>query len=70
MKTKPLTDDSGEVGERTLQDMKTMWPADEVLPDVIEYFKPTGEGWQVRMDDVLKDWIILFYSIIGFIGVQ
>jgi uncharacterized protein (DUF4415 family) len=89
MKTKPLTDENGEVRELTQQDIKTMRPAHEVLPEellahlpkrtigqrgkqksptkiamtlryspeVIEYFKSTGDGWQVRMDEALKDWI-------------
>lgn len=26
-------------------------------PEVIEYFKSTGEGWQARMDEVLKEWV-------------
>ncbi|CAK0750785.1 conserved hypothetical protein [Gammaproteobacteria bacterium] len=26
-------------------------------PEVVEYFRSMGEGWQSRMDDVLKDWI-------------
>jgi len=26
-------------------------------PEVIEYFKSTGAGWQKRMDDALKTWI-------------
>ena len=25
--------------------------------DVLEAFKSTGEGWQVRMDEALKDWL-------------
>lgn len=25
--------------------------------EVINYFKSTGRGWQVRMDEALKDWI-------------
>ena len=25
--------------------------------DVLEAFKSTGEGWQVRMDAALKDWL-------------
>ena len=25
--------------------------------EVIEYFRATGEGWQVRMDDVLRDYV-------------
>lgn len=26
-------------------------------PEVIDYFKSTGDGWQKRMDEALKDWI-------------
>ncbi len=26
-------------------------------PEVVSYFKSTGQGWQTRMDDVLKVWI-------------
>jgi uncharacterized protein (DUF4415 family) len=26
-------------------------------PEVVEYFKSTGEGWQTRMDEVLKEWV-------------
>ena len=26
-------------------------------PEVIAYFKETGEGWQKRMDEALKNWI-------------
>jgi uncharacterized protein (DUF4415 family) len=26
-------------------------------PEVIAYFRSTGEGWQSRMDDVLKDYV-------------
>ena len=26
-------------------------------PEVLEYFKSTGEGWQSRMDGVLKDYV-------------
>lgn len=26
-------------------------------PEVVNYFKATGEGWQIRMDEVLKKWI-------------
>ncbi len=25
--------------------------------EVINYFKKTGKGWQVRVDDALKEWI-------------
>jgi len=26
-------------------------------PEVVDYFRGTGEGWQSRMDEVLRDWI-------------
>ncbi len=26
-------------------------------PEVVEYFKATGEGWQTRMDAALKEWV-------------
>ena len=26
-------------------------------PEVVAYFKSTGEGWQTRMDDVLKEYV-------------
>lgn len=26
-------------------------------PEVVHYFKKTGEGWQVRMDKVLKNYV-------------
>jgi uncharacterized protein (DUF4415 family) len=26
-------------------------------PEVIEYFKSTGDGWQTRMDNVLKEYV-------------
>jgi len=26
-------------------------------PEVVNYFKSTGEGWQTRMDEVLKRWV-------------
>lgn len=26
-------------------------------PEVLEFFRGTGAGWQARMDDVLKQWI-------------
>lgn len=26
-------------------------------PNVIDYFRATGEGWQVRVDEALKEWI-------------
>ncbi|MCI0734255.1 MAG: BrnA antitoxin family protein [Methylococcaceae bacterium] len=26
-------------------------------PDVVEYFRSTGPGWQTRMDDALKEWV-------------
>jgi uncharacterized protein (DUF4415 family) len=26
-------------------------------PEVVEYFRATGEGWQAWMDEALKEWI-------------
>ncbi len=26
-------------------------------PEVVEYFRATGPGWQARMDEALKEWI-------------
>ena len=26
-------------------------------PEVVKYFKMTGVGWQIRMDEALKEWI-------------
>lgn len=26
-------------------------------PEVLEYFRSTGAGWQTRMDGALKEWI-------------
>jgi uncharacterized protein (DUF4415 family) len=26
-------------------------------PEVVTYFKSTGEGWQTRMDEALKEWM-------------
>lgn len=26
-------------------------------PEVVNYFKETGRGWQIRMDEALKEWI-------------
>ena len=26
-------------------------------PEVLEYFKGTGDGWQTRMDEVLREYV-------------
>jgi len=26
-------------------------------PEVVDFFKSTGDGWQSRMDDALKEWV-------------
>ena len=26
-------------------------------PEVVDFFKSTGDGWQTRMDTVLKEWV-------------
>lgn len=89
MKSKSLTNESGEVRELTSKEIRGMGSAQEILPptlyhilpkrkrgerglqkqptkiavtlryspEVIEYFKATGAGWQTRMDEILKKWI-------------
>lgn len=27
-------------------------------PEVVDYFKESGKGWQTRMDEVLKDYVM------------
>jgi len=42
------------VGERLL----TKQPVSiRLSPEVMEYFKSTGKGWQTRMDEVLQDYV-------------
>lgn len=31
-------------------------------PEVVEYFKSTGKGWQARMDEVLRNWVAAHQS--------
>lgn len=89
MKKKPLTNKAGKVRELKTEDIRSMRPANELLPskllavlpkkkrgergpqqrpkkiavtlryspEVVNYFKSTGEGWQSRMDNILKEWI-------------
>jgi uncharacterized protein (DUF4415 family) len=80
-RTKPLTDESGEVRELTREDMANMEPF-TALPtsfqaklkkigrpvsenkkqaisirldsDVLDAIKETGDGWQTRVNDVLR----------------
>ncbi len=39
------------------------WKARKILlsvrysPEVVEYFKSTGAGWQTRMDEALREWM-------------
>jgi uncharacterized protein (DUF4415 family) len=28
-----------------------------ISPDVVEFFRATGDGWQARMDDALREWV-------------
>ncbi len=32
-------------------------------PEVVEYFKSTGAGWQTRMDDALREWMATHRTI-------
>jgi uncharacterized protein (DUF4415 family) len=46
------------VGERGQQKKPTkMLVALRYSPEVVKFFKNTGKGWQVRMDNALKEWI-------------
>ncbi|MFN7096908.1 MAG: BrnA antitoxin family protein [Gammaproteobacteria bacterium] len=46
-------------GERGLQKHPTKIAVTiRYSPDVLGYFKTTGAGWQSRMNDALKEWII------------
>ena len=43
---------------RGLQKAPTKKPlAIRLSPDVVDYFKATGAGWQSRIDSALRDWI-------------
>ena len=47
-----------KVGQRGQQKMPTKVAVTlRYSPEVVEYFKETGEGWQTRMDNVLREWI-------------
>lgn len=46
------------VGQRGLQKKPTKISVTvRYSRDVIDYFKSTGDGWQLRMDNALQDWI-------------
>ncbi len=51
MKKKPLTNQAGQVRELTRKAIRAMQSASELRysPEVVSYFKKTGEGWQIRM---------------------
>lgn len=47
-----------KVGHRGLQKTPTKIPVTlRYSPEVIDYFKKTGKGWQTRVDEVLKEWV-------------
>ena len=47
-----------KVGQRGHQKMPTKVAITlRYSPEVVDYFKETGKGWQIRMDDALKEWI-------------
>jgi len=47
-----------KVGERGSQKQpKKVSVTLRYSPEVVKYFKATGEGWQTRMDEALKEWI-------------
>jgi len=46
------------VGERGSQKSPTKVPISiRVSPDVAEFFRAKGKGWQGRIDNVLKDYV-------------
>ena len=47
-----------KVGQRGQQKQPTKVPVTlRYSPEVVKYFKTTGKGWQIRMDEALKEWI-------------
>ncbi|HBS26259.1 MAG TPA: hypothetical protein DD827_03865 [Gammaproteobacteria bacterium] len=45
-------------GERGAQKAPTKQPVSiRLSPEVTEYFRATGSGWQTRLDKVLKDYV-------------
>ena len=46
------------IGERGLQKSPTKVPISiRVSPEVAEYFRSAGKGWQGRIDNVLKEYV-------------
>ncbi len=46
------------VGERGAQKSPTKTPISiRVSPEVAEYFRAKGKGWQGRIDNILKDYV-------------
>lgn len=47
-----------KVGQRGRQKIPTKVSVTlRYSPEVVNYFKEMGEGWQIRMDEALKEWI-------------
>lgn len=45
-------------GQRGQQKRPTKVPVTvRYSPEVVEYFKATGEGWQTRMNDALREYV-------------
>jgi uncharacterized protein (DUF4415 family) len=50
-------------GEKLIRAGRPKSPRRKVLlsvrysPEVVEYFRATGAGWQTRMDEALKEWL-------------
>ncbi|KAF3982010.1 MAG: BrnA antitoxin family protein [Methylococcales symbiont of Hymedesmia sp. n. MRB-2018] len=46
------------IGERGVQKSPTKIPISiRVSPEVAEYFRSAGKGWQGRIDNILKDYV-------------
>jgi uncharacterized protein (DUF4415 family) len=60
----PLTDEQLRsmvpmrvVRERPKSPSKKLLLSVRYSPEVVEFFKSTGEGWQARMDSVLREYV-------------
>ena len=59
-KMRPVNESHPEIPRRVRgpqKDPKKVLVSVRYSPEVIEYFKSTGPGWQARMDSVLREYI-------------
>jgi uncharacterized protein (DUF4415 family) len=59
----PLTDEEWETVKPKLKRGRPLAAVTKeritirLSPDVVEEFRSTGQGWQTRVDEALKDWL-------------